>query len=470
MLTQEEIESIIAQGEGYNVEFKISLPSKIKEITEEICAFSNASGGVILIGVNDNNEVIGASIDNNKRSSIQNSIREITPTIQPSMYKLSVKGKDVFVIEVPEGVRKPHTLSGAIYVRQGPNTQKIVSVEEMRDFFQQSDRIYFDDVPCYEFDSDADFDQVEFDSFRKDSGIPSGVSQDQIIHNLRLTTTDSGVFKNGAVLFFSKAPEKVFEKAVIRCLRFDGITKTNIIDDKVFGGSLMQQYRQAILWVKGKIDVRYEIKGTGPRKEIWEIPEIVFKEALINALAHRDYYDRGGRITLEVFDDRVEISNPGGLISAIKPSEFGFRSHSRNPLIFGLFERIDMVEQVGSGISRIKESLLDASLPEPEFKTEGIFTVIVKRKLKDVLKSSEKSSPPWNEYELIIQEKAKFKINKSQWDILRLIVNNPYVTIQEMSEKIGISTRAVEKNLDKLKTGGILERKGSDVSGIWHIF
>lgn len=116
-------------------------------------------------------------------------------------------------------------------------------------------------------------------------------------------------------------------------------------------------------WLKGKLDVRYEIEGGGPRKEIWEIPETALKEAVLNALSHRDYYDKGAKITVELFKDRVEVSNPGGLTSAISLVDFGTKSHSRNPLIFGLFVRIRMVEQVGSGIGRIRD-LMKSSLTQ----------------------------------------------------------------------------------------------------------
>jgi hypothetical protein len=169
------------------------------------------------------------------------------------------------------------------------------------------------------------------------------------------------------------------ETAVIRCLAIEGDSKTQIIDDKVFGGPLMKQYQQAMQWLKGKLSIRYEIEGGGPRKEVWEVPETALKEAITNALCHRDYYDKGAKITIEVFKDRVEISNPGGLTSAISPSDFGTRSHSRNPLIFGLFVRIRMVEQVGSGIGRIKDQMKEAKLPQPEFKTDGMFTVVLHR-------------------------------------------------------------------------------------------
>ena len=165
------------------------------------------------------------------------------------------------------------------------------------------------------------------------------------------------LYHHDAVLFFSKNPENIIDKAIIRCVAFQGTDKRYIIDDKFYGGNLYQQYQQAIQWLRGKLNIRYDIEGqgAGPGKEIWEIPETVFREVIVNSLTHRDYYDKGAIINIAVFEDRVKISNPGGLVSAITEAEFGKRSHSRNPLIFGLFARMHLVEQVGSGIGRIQE-------------------------------------------------------------------------------------------------------------------
>ncbi len=128
--------------------------------------------------------------------------------------------------------------------------------------------------------------------------------------------------------------------------------------------------------------VRVPAKVKELTEEVWEIPETALKESIINALSHRDYYDKGGRTMIELFDDRVEITNPGGLVSAISQEEFGTKSSSRNPLVFGLFQRMDMVEQVGSGIRRIKKDIREAGLPEPVFKTKGMFTIVFERPIE----------------------------------------------------------------------------------------
>lgn len=454
MLNPTEIKSIIASGEGYNAEFKVSIPSKIKEITEEVCAFANASGGVVLIGVDDANNIKGITIDNAKRSAIQNSINEISPVLKCDFNIVEVDGKYIAVIEVPSGQNKPYVLSGAIYVRQGPNSQKLTTVEEMRDFFQQADKIYFDDAICKEANIEDDIAKENINTFRFEAGLVNVTSNEQLFTNLKLVTND-GQLKNGTVLFFGSNPEKFFEKAVIRCVAFDGIDKRYIVDDKVMTGTLYQQYQKSMIWLKSKLNVRYDIEGEGgkPRKELWEIPETAFKETIINSLAHRDYYDKGARITIEVFDDRVEISNPGGLVSAVPKSEFGKRSASRNPLIFGLFERMRLVEQIGSGITRIRDVMNDEGLTPPEFNIDGMFTVTLRRPF-----DFEKWVEKWVE-----------KLTDNRVKILKEIHNNHKVTKKELEQFVGISASAIDNNIDVLKNLGLLSRVGSDKGGYWKI-
>jgi ATP-dependent DNA helicase RecG len=409
---------------------------------------------VVLIGVDDDNVIQGVTIDNAKRSAIQNSINEISPSLQCETYSIEIEGKQITAIEVPSGANKPYVLSGAIYVRQGPNSQKLTTIEEMRDFFQQADRIYFDEAPCIEVNIVTDLDKDNIALFRTEAGLNNTISDEQIFQNLRLTTKE-GYLKNGGVLFFAKEPEHFFEKAVIRCIAFDGIDKRYIIDDKIMTGALYQQFLKSMYWLHSKLDIRYEIEGEGskPRKELWEIPETVFKEAIINSLAHRDYYDKGGRITIELFDDRVEISNPGGLVSAIPRNEFGKRSLSRNPLIFGLFERMRMVEQIGSGISRMRNLMHEEGLTPPEFSIDGMFTVTFRRPF-----DFDKWVDKWVE-----------KLSENRIEILKAIHYNSKISKKELESNIGLSGTAIDNNIEALKELGLLEREGGAKGGEWII-
>ena len=446
-LNESDIESIVQSGEAYHAEFKIRVPNKVKELAEEVCAFANAAGGFLLLGIDNENRIQGIEISNSKRSAIQDAIQHISPNLYCPFYFVEVDSKKVGVIEVPSGLQKPYTLSGAIYIRQGTNSQKITSVEQMRDFFQQSGRIYFDEGDCPNFSFEKDLNKAFFEEFRLVAKFSPSIPDLQIIRNLKLINENES-FKNGSVLFFGKHPETFFNTAVIRCVAFEGTDKVQIRDDKTWGGSLMLQYRDALQWLKNKLDIRYIIEGSGPRKEVWEIPETALKEAIINALSHRDYYEKGARTMIELFDDRLEITNPGGLVSAISPEEFGTKSVSRNPLLFGLFQRMYMVEQIGSGINRIKSALNKAKLPEPKFKTKGMFNIVFRRPSKDI---SQKTSV------------------KTSVKIMEYIQDNPNITIPELADKINKTTRTIEMAISKLKNEGRLKRIGPDKGGYWQV-
>ena len=345
-------------------------------------------------------------------------------------------------------------MSGAIYVRNGSNTQKLTTAEEMRDFFQQADKIYFDEMPCEGFDASSDIDENNLNEFRSEAAISAAISNEHLLQNLRLFT-DNDHFKSGATLFFGKNPETYYDLATVRGIAYDGTNKRYIVDDKTFTGPLYSQYKQALLWLKGKLDVSYDIEGagSGPRIETWEIPETALKEAIVNALSHRDYYDRGNRINIELFNDRVEISNPGGLVSAIPEADFGKKSYSRNPLIFGLFEKMRMVEHVGSGITRMKELMEEAGLPQPVFQYSGMFSVTFSRPV---------------EFEEWIKNWAE-ELTENRIKMLKAIHADGTVSKKELSAIVGVGSTSIDKNIKHLKEIGFLERVGGDKGGKWLI-
>ena len=162
----------------------------------------------------------------------------------------------------------------------------------------------------------------------------------------------------------------------------------------------------------------------------------------------------------------MEISNPGGLTNAITLGEFGTKSHSRNPLIFGLFVRIAMVEQVGSGIGRIKDLLKEAKLSEPIFKTEGIFTVILKRELPTLETTQELPKKTSEKRPRNDQETTK----KTADRILEILINDPIVNRKDIARLLSdVTEGSVKYQLDKLKKEGVIKHEGSTKSGRWVI-
>ena len=455
MTNTETIQSLIDSGEGYNVEFKVRVPSKVRELTEEICAFANADGGYLLIGVDDNGKIIGTDLENDKRSAIQGSISEISPALHCEMYVVNIEDKTVWVIDVPSGKDKPYIFSGSIFVREGANSQKLRTVEEMRSFFQECNKIFFDTIPCSWFNIYKDADEQAIKDFRTEAKLSPSTANKQIFENLELFT-DKGVAKNGAAMFFGKQPERKFPHAVTRCVLFKGTTKVYIIDDKTFGGPLYQQYLQAMAWLESKLQVAYKIEGAGPREEIWEIPLTVFKEAIINALSHRDYYEQGATITIEMFDDRVEVSNPGGLLPIVA-KDFGHKSMTRNPLIFGLFTRMHLVERVASGIPRMQEAMREANLPEPEFHTEGMFTAVFKRQISN--------SANYDTVNDRVNGRVNDTINENEQAILNLLATVPGLNASEISKHISKSLRTTMRYIKILQDKDLIEFRGAPKTG-----
>ncbi len=424
---------MVQRGESYNVDFKVTVPQKVRDITQEVCSFANAAGGYVLIGIDDNGSIKGVSLDNAKRSSIQNSIGEISPALHCELYPVEVDGKEVWVIDVPAGRLVPYFFGGSVFLREGPNSQKITNAEEIRELFQRAEKIYYDSIPQKKYDIFDHLDNNVIKIFRREAHISNNVDDKQLLVNLQAFTENEEV-RRGAILFFDRHPEELFFHAVVRCTQFKGTNKLHIIDDKTFVGPLYAQYEQALSWIMDKMRLEYVIKGTGSRVEKWELPLEVFREALVNALAHRDYYEQGAFTTVDLFDDRIEISNPGGLLPLVA-KHFGRRSLSRNPYIFSLFMRMNLVEHVGSGIGRMKELMLNAGLPEPEYETEGMFTITLRRKASVV------ENPGLSELEKQVMDFMSVEIKPS---------------IDELCEKTGKKKSTIYNTLKSLREKGYI--------------
>ena len=433
MITADDIKMMARRGESYNVDFKVTVPQKVRDITQEVCSFANAAGGYVLIGIDDNGSIKGVSLDNAKRSSIQNSIGEISPALHCELYPVDVDGKEVWVIDVPAGRLVPYFFGGSVFLREGPNSQKITNAEEIRELFQRAEKIYYDSIPQKKYDIFDHLDNNVIKIFRREAHISNNVDDKQLLVNLQAFTENEEV-RRGAILFFDRHPEELFFHAVVRCTQFKGTDKLHIIDDKTFVGPLYAQYEQALSWIMDKMRLEYVIKGTGSRIEKWELPLEVFREALVNALAHRDYYEQGAFTTVDLFDDRIEISNPGGLLPLVA-KHFGRRSLSRNPYIFSLFMRMNLVEHVGSGIGRMKELMLNAGLPEPEYETEGMFTITLRRKASVV------ENPGLSELEKQVMDFMSVEIKPS---------------IDELCEKTGKKKSTIYNTLKSLREKGYI--------------
>lgn len=321
-MDKKELEFILQEGEGLKIEFKES----ISNIDKEMVAFANTTGGRIFLGISDDNKVKGIRIDNKLKSQIHDIANNCDPAV-----KITLKDIDnVLMINVEEGKDKPHKCSSGFYLRQGPNSQKL-SRDEILAFAISQGKVRFDEQICDGFD----FDENKFDKFVENIGVAKTISKKNILINLGLAkpSDNTYIMNNAALLFFGKNISLKIRQNFITCVLYKGTNKTNIIDRKDFSSDLLTNYNDAFNFLKQSLKLRYVIDDAGPRKEIPEIPYEALREALLNAIIHRDYFEDRTGIFVEIYDDRVEITNPGGLVPGLTKDNFGKISLPRNPLI-----------------------------------------------------------------------------------------------------------------------------------------
>lgn len=444
------IEEIIEAGEGYHIEFKESLD---KSFIEEVCAFANSSGGKVILGVSDKGSIKGINTDNSFRSRVQDSLRQLQPYLD-----VGIEVKDnLIVVDVPDGNDKPYACSRGFFIRNGANSQKLTR-NEIIEFFQKEGRVRFDELKNDKAVFKNDFDERAFENFLDLAGITHSIDKMSLLRNLDCIT-DDGKFTNAGVLFFARDIDFLLNHAIVVCVLYKGTEKVNILDKKDFKGNIVENINNAILFVKRHTNVQFKIEKL-QREEIPDIPDVALREAIINAVCHRDYFDKSANVLIEVFDDRVEISNPGGLPSGLKPSEFGRKSVARNPLIASLLNRINYIEKVGTGINRIKQAVAESDKSSVEFSFNSGFSVIFRR-----VPEITSEGKVVEETEITVDRTR----GKTRGKILEAIKQDPTITREELSRVADLSIRGVEWNLTRLKKEGKIKRVGSAKGGHWEV-
>ena len=352
-MNKKTLSNITALGEGFTTEFKRAMPSSLGR---EICAFANATGGVILVGVTDDGEVVGVANHNKLKSQVQSIARSADPPIAVEMN--SVNG--VLCITVPEQHGKPYSFGGKYYIREGASSQQM-SRDEIREFFFKEGLIRFDKTSCQNFKIDRDLTPEAWAQFAARAHIPDGMDPIVALENLHLL--EGGIMTHAGAWLLAEDITRYTLTAGVTCAVLRGITNTHIIDLKNFTGDICAIYDDCIAYMQAKLNTALIPHAHG-RDERLELPEDALREAMVNAIAHRDYRSTAN-VQVHIFYDRLEIVTPGGLPAGMREEDLGIRSVPRNPLLFGMFHRMGMVEQIGSGIRRIRQECRDYGVEEP---------------------------------------------------------------------------------------------------------
>jgi ATP-dependent DNA helicase RecG len=368
-----DLDVILSEGESYTVEFK---ESPDKSLPSEVCAFANASGGRIFIGVDDRGRVVGTDVSNAARSRVQDTINRIEPNLKVDIEVLD----NILLLIIPEGTHKPYSCSKGFYLRSGPNSQKLER-DSIIEFFQNEGRVRYDEIVREDLPVTERFNEAAYKRYVKLSKISEVLDREAILKNLNCAGLINGrfCFTNAGALFFRVNDEDVmFRHAGIVCALYKGTDKAYILDAKEFNGDVVSNVDDAMVFLKKHLRISYKIKSL-QRENILELPEDALREAIVNAVSHRDYFEKGARVMVEIYDDRVDIVNPGGVCKGITIKNFGTVSITRNSVLASMLYRINYIEQMGTGIMRMKNATREAKVAEPEFEFSNFFKVTFRR-------------------------------------------------------------------------------------------
>jgi len=368
-MNRKDLQNLIALGEGFTTELKRAGTSNLGR---EICAFANATGGVILIGISDNGQIVGVGDHNRLKAEVQAIARSADPPIAVELESVG----EVLCVTIPGQHSKPYSFGGKFFLREGASSQQM-SRAEIREFFYKEGLIHFDETPCRRFSIETDLTDDVWSTFRKRAKIPASMEPVTALRNLHLID-DEGRMTHAGAWLLARDIRKFSVSADVACALFFGTDKMRILDRRGFDSDVYSMIDAVVTWILSKINVEYIIKRV-KREERPELPEEALREAVVNALAHRDYRSTAN-VQIYVFKDRIEIVSPGGLPAGMAEADLGVKSIPRNPLLFGILHRMEAVENIGSGIRRIYNICQDYGLSKPKIEvSENWFTVTFPR-------------------------------------------------------------------------------------------
>lgn len=420
-----------------------------------LAALANTRGGTLRVGVRDNGSVLGWDGGGKEQEAISNQIVNSLHVHPASILVEHRDDKPILAIQM-HSTASPVALRGRYYRRVG-NSSRGLPAEELPRFLLERTGQTWDTLPTQEGFEELDAKAVQdFRVLAKDR-LPELASSDTteaILGKLKLALPE-GRIKRAAYLLFGEDPQRLMTTAQVQIGRFRG--EQTILDDKRVEGNLFQQVVRAEQVLRNYFAVRYEFPtswdgqpttGAMQREEIWEFPLKAVREALINALIHRDYTSTG-RVQVRVYDDRMIVSNPGGLAEGLTIGDLLREPHAslpRNPILAQVFYYANLVEQWGSGTLRMRDACRAQGLPDPEFQSTATSFSVTFRK-DDLSEDS-------------LRRRG---LNARQIQGIQHVRRHGSIKNSEYQAITGAARRTSARDLEQLGEMGLLER--SDLLG-----
>lgn len=378
----EEIRARLRTGEDSRTEFKSTrAPLSQDAIAKEVSAFANAGGGDLIFGVEDDATVTGVGSVKDaealQRTIVTTCRDAVDPPLRTHLRVVELSGHLVVVASVPGYLPgRPFRGRSKFFVRDGPRARE-ASKDELAALFA-SVSSHYDECPVDDA-TRADLAPELIERFlaraypRRRPG-----SEDSYLRALKAVSRD-GIPTVCGVLLFSRSPRVYLADAYVSAVRVPGtVLRASFSDRREIEGPLDEQIEASVDFLVKHTDSAAEVEGT--RRSDVGIPVEAWREAIVNALCHRDYAATS-QTRLYVFDDRVEIVNPGRLLNelTIDGIRLGGVSQRRNPYLSAAVSRVGLAENIGVGVPEMFALVRDAGFPEPEIQVEsGQFRLVVK--------------------------------------------------------------------------------------------
>jgi len=364
---------LLKQSEGKTLEFKRDLTSPVN-ILRTITAFANTAGGTLIIGVEDKSRfIIGIKEPHQLEEKLANLISDtIAPNLFPDIDTIPWRDTYLLIVRVFPSSTRPHYykklgLKDGVYIRVGSTNRK-ADPEMIQELSRIVRNETFDEQPLAKLNSEEIDFRAASEHFIK---IKQLTNKD--LETLEIVIDHQGkkVPTIAGVILFGKNRTKFFPDAWIQAGRFKGIDKSLIIDNVEFHSYPIDAIEEVIKFIEKHAMQSLKIDGIRHQKS-WSVPIHAVREAIINAVVHADYSQHGTPIRVAIFDDRIEIDNPGLLRFGLTiPDIKQGISKLRNRIMGRIFHTIGLIERWGSGVQRIIGSCREGGFPEPKFEEIG---------------------------------------------------------------------------------------------------
>jgi ATP-dependent DNA helicase RecG len=417
--------------EGETLEFKRSL-SDFDEVLATVSAFSNTKGGTILIGVDDNGEIIGVDLGKRTLEEIASRIAQNTdPRVYPEIAVKKMGGKNIIEIRVSERSDKPVFAKGVAYKRVGRSNIKM-DRDEILNLLRGTYEFSYEDVEIASID-EIDLNKVKSFIHRAKEARSVSVPEDElaVLRNLGLIDEKPRL---AALLLFGRNPQSKISWAIVKIGKFLS-ERAMPIFEKEIEGDLIEQIERGYAEVLSLIRKETRVVNLR-REEILEYPAEALRELIVNAVSHRDYSIKSP-VYIKIYDDKIIIENPGGLPLGITVDELKrpHRSVLRNSKIANVLYNLGYVEKWGVGTLEVMKKCLLNGNGEPIFQSNGFFKVEIKSRYLSSIDDRERA-------------------------ILEYIRKNRKVSRSDLEKILKLRESSVRKILEKLQRRGLIVKEG----------